>query len=101
MLGERIRAVRISRKLTQVEFAKILNVSKQSVSNWENDEVVPALQMIKQIAEKFSVSADYLLELNNRYILDIEGLSIEVIAHLQQIINDLKEETHIKKDFYD
>lgn len=37
MLGERIRAVRISRKLTQVEFAKILNVSKQSVSNWEND----------------------------------------------------------------
>lgn len=101
MLGERIRAVRISRKLTQVEFAKILNVSKQSVSNWENDEVVPALQMIKQIAEKFSVSADYLLELNNRYILDIEGLSIEVIAHLQQIINDLKEATHIKKDFYD
>ena len=37
MFGDQIKKIRKSNKMSQVEFAEILNVSKQSVSNWENN----------------------------------------------------------------
>ena len=40
-LNENIKKLRLSRGLSQVEFAKILCVTKQCVSNWENDNVIP------------------------------------------------------------
>ena len=90
MFGERLKAVRKSMKLTQVEFSNMLGVSKQTVSNWENDEAVPSIELLKKIAEKCDVTSDYLLELDERYILNINNLPIEIIAHLQQVINDIK-----------
>lgn len=90
MLGDRIKEIRKSRKLSQIEFGEILNVSKQSVSNWENNNILPSVDMLKEISLKFSVSSDFLLEIDNRNIIDVTNLSIEVVAHLQQIINDLK-----------
>lgn len=90
MLGDRIKSVRISNNLNQVQFAKILNVTKQSVSNWEYNNIQPSVDIIRDISTKFNVSTDYLLELNDRLTLYVDDLPIEVIMHLQQIINDLK-----------
>lgn len=90
MLGDRIKSVRISNNLNQVQFAKILNVTKQSVSNWEHNNIQPSVDIIRDISIKFNVSTDYLLELNDRLTLYVDDLPIEVIIHLQQIINDLK-----------
>lgn len=90
MLGGRIKSVRISNNLNQVQFAKILNVTKQSVSNWEHNNIQPSVDIIRDISTKFNVSTDYLLELNDRLTLYVDDLPIEVIMHLQQIINDLK-----------
>ena len=90
MLGDRIKSVRISNNLNQVQFAKILNVTKQSVSNWEHNNIQPSVDIIRDISTKFNVSTDYLLELNDRLTLDVDDLPIEVIMYLQQIINDLK-----------
>lgn len=90
MFGERVKKVRKSMKLTQVQFSKMLGVSKQTVSNWENDEAVPGIDLLKKIAEKCDVTTDYLLELDQRYILNVDDLPIEYVAHIQQIVNDLK-----------
>ena len=65
MLNERIRSLRVSHNLSQVELAKKLNVSKQSVSNWENDNILPSIEMLVEIAKLFSVSTDYLLGLDD------------------------------------
>lgn len=90
MFGERIKSVRKAMRLTQVEFAKMLKVSKQTVSNWENDEAVPGIDLLRTIAEKCDVTTDYLLELDNRYIINIDDLPIEIVTHIQQLINDMK-----------
>ena len=37
-IGERIKALRISKKLTQAELAQALNVKRQTVAQWENQE---------------------------------------------------------------
>ena len=56
MLNQRIRLLRQSRNMSQVELAKRLNVTKQSVSNWENDNIQPSIEMLIKLSEVFSVS---------------------------------------------
>lgn len=46
--------------------------------------------MLIKIASTFSVNTDYLLGLDNKCILDAEGLTTEQILHIRNIINDLK-----------
>ena len=89
MLNERIKILRMARNLSQVELAKKLNVSKQSISNWENDNILPSIEMLMEIARLFSVSTDYLLGLDDRKVIDVEGLSEGEIAHIKFIIEDI------------
>lgn len=89
MLGDRIRALREARLLTQVQLADVLHVSKQSVSNWENNNILPSVEMLVTMAHFFSVSTDYLLELEHRQFIEISGLSPAQLAHVQLIIQDI------------
>lgn len=85
----RVQELRSARNLTQVQLAKALNVSKQSISNWENNNILPSIEMLVKIANYFSVSTDYLLEINDRKFLEITGLNEMQIAHFQQLIDDI------------
>lgn len=69
MVGDRIKIVRESNKMSQVEFGKSLNVTKQTVSNWENNNVQPSVDILKSIAIEYGVSTDFLLELDDRLII--------------------------------
>ena len=89
MLNERIKELRVANNLTQVELAKDLNVTKQCVSNWENNNIQPSVDMLIKLAKYFSVSCDYLLGIENGKYLDVSKLSDTQIAHIRQIINDI------------
>lgn len=89
MLGDRIRELRISHSLSQVELAKQLHVSKQTISNWENNNVPPSIDTLIRIASFFDVSTDYLLEFSNKRTLNIEGLTDRQIAHIKALIRDI------------
>lgn len=89
MLNERIRELRQSYGMSQVELAKHLGVSKQCVSNWENDNVLPSVDMLVQIAKFFRVTCDYLMGLENTQRIDISGLTEDETAHIKLLINDL------------
>lgn len=88
MLGIRIHEMRIALGWSQVELAKRLNVAKQTVSNWENDNIQPSIDMLVNLAKLFHVSTDYLLGLENAAMLNVEGLPINLIAHLSLLIED-------------
>lgn len=89
MLGEIIKKIRTARNLSQVQLARELNVSKQTVSNWENDNILPSIEMLIKISLFFSVSTDYLLELESRRYLETTGLTEVQLEHVQQIIRDI------------
>jgi transcriptional regulator with XRE-family HTH domain len=59
--GEQIKLVRTSRNLTQEQFAGKLNVTRQAVSNWENNRNLPDIEMLIQISAEFHVSLDQLI----------------------------------------
>ncbi len=89
MLGEQIKKLRISNNLNQVEMANKLGVTKQSVSNWENENIMPSIDMLIKIANLFSVSTDFLLGISEKHTLNTDGLTDLQIAHIQTIINDI------------
>ena len=60
-LAERLRELRVERKMSVRELAEALNVSSVAVSRWENKKRIPNADNIYQIAVYFKVSADYLL----------------------------------------
>ena len=59
--GQRIRALRRSKKLTQVQLAKIAGVSSPAVTEWEKDGYLPKAASLEAIANKFGVTAEYIL----------------------------------------
>ncbi|MCD8180150.1 MAG: helix-turn-helix domain-containing protein [Firmicutes bacterium] len=91
MLNERIKSLRKANGLTQVELANKINVSKQCVSNWENNNIQPSIDMLVKLADFFSVSTDYLLCLDERRILDVTGLTDIQIEHIRRVIDDIRE----------
>lgn len=90
MFGDIIENLRKSRNWNQVQLASKLGVSKQTISNWENNNILPSVDMLIKISHLFSVSCDYLLEQNYRTYLEISDLTIEQITHIQQIIDDIR-----------
>lgn len=91
MLHEQIRRLRTACGITQVELAHRLGVSKQSVSNWESNNIQPSIELLEKIADLFGVTTDHLLGREPLQMLDVSGLTAQQIVHLQMLIEDLRQ----------
>ena len=60
-LGENIYHLRKEKNLSQDELAAALEVSRQSVSKWENNSAVPELEKLVKMSELFGVTLDELV----------------------------------------
>lgn len=90
-LNDNIKMLRKQQGLSQVELSTQLNVSKQCVSNWENDNVQPSIEMLIKLADFFHVSTDFLLGRSFKTILDVSDLTDLQRAHISLLIQDFKE----------
>ena len=90
MLGQRICELRTSLGWSQVELAKRLGVAKQTVSNWENENIQPSIEMLIRLAKLFNVTTDYMLGMERIPRLNVDGLPSNVIVHISQLIDDYR-----------
>lgn len=60
MIGMNIRTLRKKNKMSQEALAERIDVSRQTVAKWENDEALPDIHKCRQLAEIFQVSLDQL-----------------------------------------
>lgn len=84
-LAENISGLRKNKGVTQEEMANFLNVTKASVSKWENGQSTPDIMLLPQIASYFAVSVDELLgyepQLSKEQIQKIYHELAEEMAH--------------------
>lgn len=90
MLGERIRYLRELRQLKQEQLAERVGVTKQTVSNWENGNMMPSVDAFLRITEFFHTTPNYLLGYDDRIYIDTTDLYENEISHLMLIVDDLK-----------
>ncbi len=90
MLSEKIKELRKAKRVSQVEMASALGLTKQCVSNWENDNIQPSVEMLVKIADYFGVTTDYLLCRSETDVINVEGLTPVEISHIRDIVADLR-----------
>ncbi|EMI10403.1 helix-turn-helix transcriptional regulator [Anoxybacillus gonensis] len=59
--GKRLRFLRKRRNLTQKDLADRFNVGESTIGMYERDEREPSFEFVKQLADFFNVTTDYLL----------------------------------------
>ena len=71
-LDEKIKKIRKDNKMSQDDFAEILNVTRQTVSNWENKKNYPDIETLIKISDEFNISLDILLKENMVMVKEID-----------------------------
>ena len=61
-LGKQIKKHRVTAQLSQEELAERIYVSRQTISNWENDKIYPDVNSLVLLSETFQVSLDNLIK---------------------------------------
>ena len=67
-IGKIIKQLRSVHSLSQEDLAEQLGVSRQTISNWENDRTVPALDYMKKLCEEYQLSLDQLFRLETNEV---------------------------------
>ena len=61
-IGGKIKKSRTDAKITQEQAAQALGISRQTISNWENERSYPDIVSVLKMSDLYSVSLDYLLK---------------------------------------
>lgn len=53
-----LAAARVNAKMTQEDVADAMNVSKQTINNWENGKSEPKMQQSRRLSELYNIPLD-------------------------------------------
>ena len=67
-LGKKIIEMRKKAKLSQEQLAEKLDVTRQTISNWENGKFYPDIDVLVKISKCFNISLDDLLSYDNKVL---------------------------------
>ncbi|MBF7051185.1 helix-turn-helix transcriptional regulator [Streptococcus sp. HF-2466] len=84
-IGRKLKEARQMRGLTQENVAEKLNVSRQTISNWETEKFYPDILYVLQLSDLYQVSLDELLKGDERMIQHLEN-STNVVKSNQKIL---------------
>ena len=74
-LGDKIQNLRKKKGLSQEELSEKINVTRQTISNWELGETMPNPEQLKLLSKELSVSIDELLD------NDIKNILVEKVSN--------------------
>lgn len=61
-IGMKLKKARNEKGITQEQAAELLGVSRQTISNWENNKSFPDIVSVIKLSDSYSVSLDHLLK---------------------------------------
>lgn len=62
LFGDRLKKIRLDRELSQEQFAKLLNTSKQVISRYETNQRTPKITIAQEYADKLNVPLNDLID---------------------------------------
>lgn len=86
-LGKLIWAIRVSEDITQIEFAKKLNISKQHLCDLEHNRKKISPKLAATYAKKLEFSKEQFIRLCLQDLVDRDGLnvSVEIMPKLNKV----------------
>lgn len=93
-LGEKLKALRTAKKMSQKELAERIGIAKSVISFYESGDRFPSYDVLIKIARIFNVTTDYLLDVERERTVNVSGLSEEDIAAVTTVIDTLKRKSN-------
>lgn len=90
ILGEKLKSLRLAKKMSQKELAERIGIAKSVISFYESGDRFPSYEVLIKIAQIFNVTTDYLLGIERGRTVDVSGLKEEDIAVVATVIEALK-----------
>lgn len=88
-LGEKIITIRKTHNLNQQQFAEKFHVTRQTVSNWENNKNYPDMSSLKMISDEYGVSFDELLKEDEAFIKNVDETKKKVSVFKRALLISL------------
>ena len=95
--GDKLRALRMEKKLTQNDLAARLGIVGASVSSYEKNKQYPSVEVLIQLCQIFDVSADYLLGLSDDKNFNTSTLTDEQLQIVLRLINEFEQFNVLKE----
>jgi len=86
----RLKTLRGSKRLTQVQLAEKLGVGKGSISRYEQSAMYPSVDVLIKLCNYFDVSADYLLGLSDEIGFKMSSLKDAQIEMIIGVIGEFE-----------
>lgn len=96
--GSKLKAVRKSKGMTQLELAKRLNIAKGSISAYEQGVTYPSVDVLIKICGILDVSSDYLLGISDEVTIKMSGLSEKQMESFLQFVAIVEQANNIVED---
>lgn len=80
-LGQKITKIRKEKKLSQVDVASYVGVSRDAISKYERDDIVPSVENANKIAKVLGVSLDYLVSEDD----SLEVVDVDMLNRMREI----------------
>lgn len=89
-MGEKLKSLRIEKKLTQKQVADRIGLAISAVSSYESGSRYPSYDVLIKLAYIFHVSTDYLLGITDKRNIDVTGLNDNEIELISQLTDALR-----------
>lgn len=95
-IGERISTLRKERNLSQGQLADALEVSRQAVSKWENDQSSPDTIKLIKLAEVLDTEVEYLAS-GRKPVYEEPPIVLNMVKKVDKIVEKVVEKPVIKR----
>ncbi len=84
-IGDKLKNARLRKSMTQEEVAEKLFVSRQSISNWENNKTYPDIGNVIALSDLYQISLDELLKGSDNFMKHLEE-STDIVESNKKLI---------------
>lgn len=98
-IGERIKSVRKNLGLSQIEFAKGINISRQQIGLLEKDERTLTDRTLNDMVREYGISRDYILTGEGEMFMDLDKSS-EIVNYIRELCENDQEKADLVIETY-
>ena len=88
--SDKLKQLRKKRHLSQRQLAQRLGIAKSTISQFENDITYPSADILLEMCIIFDTKSDYLLGLDNKEWISVDGLNKVQKEAIQNMVDSLK-----------
>ena len=102
LFGKRLKKLRVEAHLTQKQLGEKLNLTKVSISSYENGTRMASIETLIDIADLFKVDLDYLIGTDNYVVSDTqEDYGLRMANEELNLIKELRRHSDLYASLID